>query len=150
VQGGPAQRHRHRLHHPVGPLGPLPVLDEGLLDLADDAVRENAVVAGLHDPHQPGARVALRPALALDERLARLVLLELPAVLDEPSDAQHPAVKARVVKFVELVTEPTTAREVLASMGLPTDLPPMAKARSPDFYKSCSPPTRTERQAAAR
>ena len=37
------------------------------------------------------------------------------------------------LKFVELVTEPTTAREVLASMGLPTDLPPIARARSPDF-----------------
>ncbi len=39
------------------------------------------------------------------------------------------------LKFVELVTEPTTAREVLASMGLPTDLPPIARARSPDFYQ---------------
>jgi len=37
------------------------------------------------------------------------------------------------LKFVDLVTEPTTAREVLASMGLPTDLPPIARARSPDF-----------------
>jgi hypothetical protein len=39
------------------------------------------------------------------------------------------------LKFVELITEPTTAREVLASMGLPTELPPIAKARSPDFYQ---------------
>ena len=37
------------------------------------------------------------------------------------------------LKFVELVTESTTAREVLASMGLPTDPPPVARARSPDF-----------------
>jgi len=37
------------------------------------------------------------------------------------------------LKFVELITEPSTAREVLASMGLPIDLPPIAKARSPDF-----------------
>ena len=43
------------------------------------------------------------------------------------------------LKFVELVTEPTTAREVLASMGLPTDLPPIAKARSPDFYQESFP-----------
>jgi hypothetical protein len=39
------------------------------------------------------------------------------------------------LKFVELVTESTTAREILASMGLPTDLPPIARARSPDFYQ---------------
>ena len=38
------------------------------------------------------------------------------------------------LKFVELITEPSTARDVLASMGLPIDLPPIAKARSPDFY----------------
>jgi len=38
------------------------------------------------------------------------------------------------LKFVDVITEPTTAREVLATMGLPTDLPPIAKARSPDFY----------------
>jgi hypothetical protein len=43
------------------------------------------------------------------------------------------------LKFVELITEPTTAREVLQSMGLPTDLPPIARARSPDFYQD-SPP----------
>ena len=39
------------------------------------------------------------------------------------------------LKFVELVTERTTAREVLTSMGLPTELPPIAKAESPDFYQ---------------
>jgi len=39
------------------------------------------------------------------------------------------------LKFVEVVTESTTAREVLASMGLPTDPPPVARARSPDFYQ---------------
>ena len=39
------------------------------------------------------------------------------------------------LKFVELITEPATAREVLATMGLPTDLPPIARARSPDFYQ---------------
>ena len=39
------------------------------------------------------------------------------------------------LKFVELITEPTTAREVLASMGLPTELPPIARARSPDFHQ---------------
>ena len=33
------------------------------------------------------------------------------------------------------VTEPTRAREVLQSMGLPIDVPPIAKARSPDFYQ---------------
>jgi hypothetical protein len=49
-------------------------------------LREDAVVAGLHDPHEPGAPLALRPALALDERLARLVLLKLAAGLDEPRD----------------------------------------------------------------
>jgi hypothetical protein len=39
------------------------------------------------------------------------------------------------LKFVDVITEPTNAREVLASMGLPTDLPPIAKARSPDLYQ---------------
>jgi len=39
------------------------------------------------------------------------------------------------LKFVELVTESTIAREVLASMGLPTAPPPIARARSPDFYQ---------------
>ncbi len=43
------------------------------------------------------------------------------------------------LKFVELITESTTAREVLASMGLPTDLPPIARARSPDFYQESLP-----------
>ncbi len=39
------------------------------------------------------------------------------------------------LKFVELITEPIAAREVLASMGLPTDLPPIARATSPDIYQ---------------
>ena len=43
------------------------------------------------------------------------------------------------LKFVELITEPTTAREILQSMGLPTELPPIAKARSPDFYQESFP-----------
>ena len=43
------------------------------------------------------------------------------------------------LKFVELITEPSAAREVLESMGLPTDLPPIAKARSPDFYQESFP-----------
>ena len=43
------------------------------------------------------------------------------------------------LKFVELITEPTTAREVLANMGLPTELPPIARARSPDFYQESFP-----------
>jgi hypothetical protein len=34
---------------------------------------------------------------ALHERLARLVRLELPAVLDEPRDVQHPAIEPRLV-----------------------------------------------------
>jgi hypothetical protein len=46
------------------------------------------------------------------------------------------------LKFVELVTELSTAREVLASMGLPTDLPPIARARSPDFYQESFPSDR--------
>jgi hypothetical protein len=43
------------------------------------------------------------------------------------------------LRFVALVTEPETAKEILQSMGLPTDLPPVARARSPDFYQE-SPP----------
>jgi len=43
------------------------------------------------------------------------------------------------LKFVDVITEPTTAREILQSMGLPTDLPPIAKARSPDFYQELFP-----------
>ena len=43
------------------------------------------------------------------------------------------------LKFIELITEPTTAQEVLQSMGLPIDLPPIAKARSPDFYQESFP-----------
>src|SRR5664280_959681 len=43
------------------------------------------------------------------------------------------------LKFVDVITEPTTAREILQSMGLPTDLPPIAKARSPDFYQDSFP-----------
>jgi len=39
------------------------------------------------------------------------------------------------LRFVALVTEPETAKEILQSMGLPTDLPPIARARSPDFYQ---------------
>jgi hypothetical protein len=37
------------------------------------------------------------------------------------------------LRFVQVVTEPETARTVLESMGLPTDPPPVAKARSPAF-----------------
>jgi hypothetical protein len=43
------------------------------------------------------------------------------------------------LKFVELITEPSAAREVLESMGLPTDLPPIARARDPDFYQDSLP-----------
>jgi len=43
------------------------------------------------------------------------------------------------LKFIDVITEPTTTRKVLASMGLPTDPPPIAKARSPDFYQESSP-----------
>jgi hypothetical protein len=43
------------------------------------------------------------------------------------------------LKFVELITEPSTAREILESMGLPTELPPIARARSPDFYQESFP-----------
>ena len=43
------------------------------------------------------------------------------------------------LKFIDVITEPTTAREVLASMGLPTDPPPIAKARSPDLYQESFP-----------
>jgi len=34
----------------------------------------------------------------------------------------------------ELITEPTAALEDVVSVALPTDLPPVAKARSADFY----------------
>jgi len=37
------------------------------------------------------------------------------------------------LRFVALVTESETAKEILQSMGLPTELPPIARARSPDF-----------------
>src|SRR5664280_1878100 len=43
------------------------------------------------------------------------------------------------LKFLDVITEPTMAREILQSMGLPTDLPPIAKARSPDFYQESFP-----------
>jgi hypothetical protein len=39
------------------------------------------------------------------------------------------------LKFVEIITETSTVQEVLASMGLPTELPPIARARSPDFFQ---------------
>jgi hypothetical protein len=39
------------------------------------------------------------------------------------------------LKFVDVITEPTMAREILQSMGLPPDVPPIARARSPDFYQ---------------
>ena len=41
---------------------------------------------------------------------------------------------------VALVTEPETAQTVLRSMGLPTELPPVAKARSPTS-EAPPPPT---------
>jgi hypothetical protein len=41
--------------------------------------------------------------------------------------------------FVALVTEPATAKEILKSMGLPTELPPIARARAPDFYQESLP-----------
>jgi hypothetical protein len=43
------------------------------------------------------------------------------------------------LRFIALVTEPDTAKEILQSMGLPTELPPIAKARSPDFYQETFP-----------
>jgi len=41
--------------------------------------------------------------------------------------------------FVDLVTEPATAKEVLQSMGLPVERPPIARARSPAFYDEPAP-----------
>jgi hypothetical protein len=38
------------------------------------------------------------------------------------------------LRFKQLVTEPEVARTLLESMGLPTDPPPVARARSPAFY----------------
>ena len=43
------------------------------------------------------------------------------------------------LKFVDLITEPTTAREILQSMRLPTDVLPIARARSPDFHQESFP-----------
>jgi hypothetical protein len=37
------------------------------------------------------------------------------------------------LRFNALVTEPETAKEILR-LGLPTDLPPIARARSPNFH----------------
>jgi len=37
---------RNRIHHSVRPFGVLPVVDEGLLGLTDDAVRDDAIVTG--------------------------------------------------------------------------------------------------------
>jgi hypothetical protein len=44
------------------------------------------------------------------------------------------------LRFVQVVTEPETARTILESMGLPTDPPPVAKARSPAFDPEPPPP----------
>src|SRR5688500_16702040 len=66
--------------------------------LARHAVREEASVLRLHAPHEAEALLPRRAARALDERLARLVLLEWPAVLDEPRDAQQPTVDERILE----------------------------------------------------
>ncbi len=49
------------------------------------------------------------------------------------------AEKGGRLKFVELVTEATIAKEILQSMGLPTEPPPVAKARSPDIRDETPP-----------
>jgi hypothetical protein len=74
-----------------------PVVDKHLLRLADEAVRQDAVIVGLHDPHQPEASDAVRSLLALDERLSRLSLRELPAVLDEARDPQRASIERRIL-----------------------------------------------------
>src|SRR5690606_21727097 len=74
---------------------------------AVDASSEDLVLRRLQDPHEAGAGLALRSSLALDERLARVVPLERSAVLDEPRDAEHAAVEARIVDDeVAILREP--------------------------------------------
>lgn len=84
---------RHGAHHPVRPLGLLPVVEA-----ADDAVRRTPSSSVLSTEMSPARPMAsLRALLAFDERLARLLLLERPAVLDEPRDSEYAAVEPRVV-----------------------------------------------------
>ncbi len=37
------------------------------------------------------------------------------------------------MRFVELVEDPRTAREFLADAGMPSEAPPLARARAPDW-----------------
>ncbi len=43
------------------------------------------------------------------------------------------------LKFVQLVTEPVIAKEILQGMGLLTEAPPIARARSPDLIDDLPP-----------
>jgi hypothetical protein len=37
------------------------------------------------------------------------------------------------LRMIALITEPDTAKQILVSLGMPADAPPVARARSPDF-----------------
>jgi len=43
------------------------------------------------------------------------------------------------LRFIALVTEKETAQTILEAMGLPTEAPPIARARSPDFIDDPAP-----------
>lgn len=94
-----------RLHRPVGPIGILPRVNQGLVTLADEAVGEDGIVVGLADPHEPQAVLAARPAPALDECFAKFSPFERAAVVDELGHADHLPSDAQVVggDIVELV-----------------------------------------------
>jgi hypothetical protein len=43
------------------------------------------------------------------------------------------------LRFIALITERETAQTILEAMGLPTEAPPLARARSPDFIDDLPP-----------
>jgi hypothetical protein len=43
------------------------------------------------------------------------------------------------LRFIALITEEETAQAILQSMGLPSEPPPLARARSPDLVDPIPP-----------
>jgi hypothetical protein len=88
----------HGLHGSLCPDRVLPVMDHDLISAAQETLPDDLVLLRLQDPQQPEARLTMGTARTLDERLPHLTRSKLPAVLDEPGDAEHLAAKPRILR----------------------------------------------------
>jgi len=78
-------------------------------------------------PKAPTAALASRPGAVYHRQMG---VSDGSARRREPLCGLNPGGRLRVIA---LITAPETAKQILRSLGMPTDPPPIARARGPDF-----------------